>query len=218
MTTPTFKNLWPTRLMEIALPGHDQANPVLADHIESLDLQKSQMTTDYLTDNLFDEQHPAIQWLKQSAQRAVADYAQNLGIDYGLDFAIQAWANVNRMGDYHNLHNHPHAWLSGTYYVMVPEQDTLPAGRDDRTPNCISFYDPRPQANMNAIRGMDKLIQNIGSSQRRANYCCGPHSCITWYTRIYLTKHVFQSASMSCFVGKMSTCQTSTQEIAQEIA
>ena len=48
--------------MEIALPGHDQANPVLADHIESLDLQKAQMTTDYLTDNLFDEQHPAIQW------------------------------------------------------------------------------------------------------------------------------------------------------------
>ena len=91
---------------------HDQADPVLADYIEKLDLQKAQMTTDYLSDDLFDDQHPAIQWLKQSVQRAVVDYAQHLGIDYSVDFAIQAWANVNQMGDYHNLHNHPHAWLS----------------------------------------------------------------------------------------------------------
>lgn len=111
------------------------------------------MTTDYLGDNLFDDQHPVVQWLNQSVKRAVLDYAQNLGIDYSLNFAVQAWANVNRMGDYHNLHNHPHAWLSGTYYVLMPEHDTLPSGRDDRTPNCISFFDPRPQANMTAIRG-----------------------------------------------------------------
>ena len=153
MTTPTFTNLWPTQFMEIVLPGHDQANSILADHIEKLDIQRAQMTTDYLSDNLFDDQHPVVQWLSQSVQRAVLDYAQNLGIDYSLDFAVQAWANVNRMGDYHNLHNHPHAWLSGTYYVLIPEHDTLPSGRDDRTPNCISFFDPRPQANMTAICG-----------------------------------------------------------------
>ena len=120
MTQPTFTNLWPTQFMEIMLPGHDQANPILVDHIETLDLQKAQMTTDYRSENLFDEQHPVVQWLKQSVQRAVVDYAQHSGIDYSLDFAIQAWANINRMGDYHNLHNHPHTWLSGTYYVMVP--------------------------------------------------------------------------------------------------
>ena len=56
-----------------------------------------------------------IQWLTPSVKRAVLDYTQNLGIDYSLDFAVQAWANVNRMGDYHSLHNHPHARLSGTY-------------------------------------------------------------------------------------------------------
>ena len=115
------------------------------------------MTTDYLSDNLFDDQHPVVQWLNQSVQRAVLDYAQNLGI-VDLDFAVQAWANVNRMGDYHNLHNHPHAWLSGTYYVLIPEHDTLPSGRDDRTPNCISFFDPRPQANMTAIVGTARSI------------------------------------------------------------
>ena len=71
MTHPTFTNLWPTQFMEIMLPGHDQANPILIDHIETLDRQKAQMTTDYRSENLFDEQHPVVQWLKQSVQRAV---------------------------------------------------------------------------------------------------------------------------------------------------
>ena len=60
------------------------------------------MTTDYLSNNLFDDQNPVVQLLTQSRQHAVDRYAENLGIDYGLDFAVQAWANMNRMGDYHN--------------------------------------------------------------------------------------------------------------------
>jgi len=45
--------------------------------------------------------------------------------------------------------------LSGTYYVAVPQQPDRGAlpGRADRTPGAISFYDPRPQANMTAIKG-----------------------------------------------------------------
>jgi len=126
---------------------------VLAEWIELKDATADQMTTDYLDQNLFSEQHPAIQWLHQSCQRATLDYATQLGIDYPLEFTIQAWPNINRLGDYHGLHNHPHAWLSGTYYIQVPDMEMVPAGRADRTPNCISFFDPRPQANMNAIRG-----------------------------------------------------------------
>ena len=155
MSNPTaeFKTLWPTRFMQISLPGHEQANAVLIEHLDRLDSKKDQLTTDYLSDNLFNDGHPAVDWLKQSVQRAVVDYAKADGVNYDLDFGLQAWPNINRMGDYHNLHNHPHAWLSGTYYVSVPEHETLPLGRDDRTPNCISFFDPRPQANMTAIRG-----------------------------------------------------------------
>ena len=75
---------------------------------------------------------------------------------------MQDWANINRFGDYHDLHNHPHAYLSGTYYVSVPAQPgrrELP-GRADRTPGAISFYDPRPQANMTAIKG-DPQIEAV---------------------------------------------------------
>lgn len=150
---PEFKALWPTQLMSVELPGSAQANQVLSEWIELKDAESSQMTTDYLSHNLFSESHPAIQWLNQSCQRATVDYAHALGIDYALDFKIQAWANINRLGDYHGLHNHPHAWASGTYYIQVPEMETVPEGRSDRTPNCISFFDPRPQANMNAIAG-----------------------------------------------------------------
>jgi uncharacterized protein (TIGR02466 family) len=59
---------------------------------------------------------------------------------------------VNQFGDYHDLHNHPHSYLSGTYYVSVPQAQEVLPGRDDRRPGAISFYDPRPQANMNAVR------------------------------------------------------------------
>jgi uncharacterized protein (TIGR02466 family) len=72
---------------------------------------------------------------------------------YDLDWRLQAWPNVNRFGDYHNLHNHPHSWASGTYYVRVPSGEAPAEGRSDRNPNAISFFDPRPQANMLAIRG-----------------------------------------------------------------
>ena len=84
---------------------------------------------------------------------SINDYAKNLGIDYEMDWHVQAWPNVNRFGDYHNLHNHPHSWLSGTYYVQVPTDTGEHEGRSDLNPGAISFFDPRAQANMLAVKG-----------------------------------------------------------------
>ncbi len=151
--TPNFATLWPTTIMQLRLPGADQANPLIAGLIEKLDTARGDMTADYLDGNLLEHEHPAVGWLKSCFDRAVLDYARGTGVDHDLDWTIQAWPNVNRFGDYHNLHNHPHSWLSGTYYVAVPPQEALPQGRSDRNPNAISFFDPRPQANMLAIRG-----------------------------------------------------------------
>ncbi len=151
--SPQFARLWPTTIMRLKLPGADQANPLIAALMEDLDAGSDDMTADYLAGNLLAHEHPAIGWLKTCFDRAVLDYARGTGVDHDLDWSIQAWPNVNRFGDYHNLHNHPHSWLSGTYYVSVPDDETLPAGRSDRNPNAISFFDPRPQANMLAIRG-----------------------------------------------------------------
>lgn len=150
---PEFLRLWPTHFMRHRLPGADKANPVLAEEIAALERSHADLTTDYLGSDLLERDHPAFSWLRACIDRGVADYAQDAGIDADLDWTVQAWANVNRFGDYHNLHNHPHSWLSGTYYVQVPARAKPLPGRSDRNPGAISFFDPRPQANMLAIRG-----------------------------------------------------------------
>jgi uncharacterized protein (TIGR02466 family) len=153
MTKPQFTALWPTTLMRMSLPGASQANPILAGLVETMDVQAADMTADYLGTDFLAHAHPAVAWLKSCFERAVIDYARHTGVDYPLDFRLQAWPNVNRFGDYHNLHNHPHSWLSGTYYVRVPPGGKPQGTRSDLDPNAISFFDPRPQANMLAIRG-----------------------------------------------------------------
>lgn len=156
-TGPEILRLWPTLLLRHRLPGAEAANPVLLELIAEQEAARPGMTVDYLGGNLLDGKHPALGWLRDCVNRAVIDYVRATAIDYDLGWSLQGWANVNRFGDYHNLHNHPHAWLSGTYYVAVPEPSEealaeLP-GRSDRTPGAISFFDPRPQANMNAVKG-----------------------------------------------------------------
>ena len=148
-----FLELWPTTLLQRSLPGHEQANPALAAVIEQLESANSELTTDYLADNLLTHEHPALQWLKECVNKTAVDYLQRQGLDYPVDWTLHGWANINRFGDYHDLHNHPHSYLSGTYYVAVPTQKAEAGRRNDLTPGAISFYDPRPQANMTAIRG-----------------------------------------------------------------
>lgn len=151
--TPQVLRLWPTQMLRHRLPGAAAANPVLLEVIEGLETKDAQLTTNYLDDNLFEIDQPAIGWLRECVNRTVIDYIRATEIDYELSWAVQGWANINRFGDYHNLHNHPRAWLSGTYYVKTPEQPRERAGRDDLNPGAISFFDPRPQANMLAVRG-----------------------------------------------------------------
>ena len=142
--SPEFTALWPTTLMRHTLPGADAANPILAQLIEEMDGQSADMTADYLGGNLFAHPHPALGWLKSCLDRAVLDYARHIGIAYDLDWRLQAWPNLNRFGDYHNLHNHPHSWASGTYYARVPSGEAPAGGRSDRDPNAIDVLEVEP--------------------------------------------------------------------------
>ena len=156
MTSETgaeFTRLWPTLFMSLPLPGAEAANPVLSQLFLAQDAQTDALTERYLEQNLLDMPHPAVGWLRQCFARAVLDYASEAGCDYQPEFDIQGWVNINRRGDYHNLHNHPHSWLSGTYYVAMPDQSAATGQRSDLNPGAISFFDPRAQANMTAVRG-----------------------------------------------------------------
>jgi len=147
-----FKTLWPTIFLQRSLPGHEAADCVLLKTVMGQDAEQADMTTDYLSGNLFTLEDPALQWLKGCVNKTVIDYFRHLGMDYPINWSVQAWANINRLGDYHDAHNHPHAYLSGTYYVRVPEPGGEIGTRKDLRSGCITFYDPRGAVNMAAIK------------------------------------------------------------------
>ncbi len=148
-----FTQLWPTLFLQRQMPSADIANQALLQFLMAQDELQAQMTTDYRQQNLFEQTHPAIQWLHQCINKTIADYLSKSGVSVSIQWQLQGWANINRKGDYHSLHNHPHSYLSGTYYVTMPEQPVSDRQRDDISPGDISFFDPRPQANMSAIAG-----------------------------------------------------------------
>ena len=154
---PTFLNLWPTMFMKLSLPGHENANSVIAELVLSKNSERESMTENYIEENILEIDHPAIFWLKQCIDRGIRDYANKSNINYELQWNIHGWGNVNMKGDYHNLHNHPHSWLSGTYYINIPDQSNADVFRNDLNPAAISFFDPRPQANMNSIKNDNQV-------------------------------------------------------------
>ncbi len=148
-----FITLWPTVVLNRMLPGHDGANRALEALILERYRSRSDLTTDYLHENLLTLEHPAIGWLRECINITVQGYFRHLGMNYSIHWALHGWANVNRFADYHDYHNHPRAYLSGTYYVRVPtDVEKLDTRRDVR-PGCITLYDPRGAVNMTAIKG-----------------------------------------------------------------
>ncbi len=148
-----FRLLWPLLFLERTLPGHEYANIELERLILEQECGNEHLTTDYLAGNLLTLENPAISWLTQCIQKTAVDYCRRAGMDYEIRWSLQGWANVNRLGDYHDPHNHPYAYLSGTYYVRVPESRAADLrNRSDVRPGCITFYDPRGAVNMTAIK------------------------------------------------------------------
>ena len=91
MATPDnegFLQLWPTTLVQRILPGHEGANVALAEYIDRLEAANSDLTTDYLADNFMAHEHPAVQWLKECANKTVVDYLQRQGLDYAINWSL----------------------------------------------------------------------------------------------------------------------------------
>ncbi len=72
--------------------------------------------------------------LVQQAARAALDF---LKIKYNGIEITGCWANINPFGGQNSPHLHPNNFLSGVYYVALPDD----VGQ-------ITFGDPRPQAQM----------------------------------------------------------------------
>ena len=148
-----FVELWPTLFLQVRLDDAAAHNRHLAEIIREMDRRHRDITSDYLEADLLEADQPSINWLRESINGCAIAYFRRIGLDYALDWTLQAWPNLNRFGDYHDYHNHPRSYLSGTYYVKVPAgTEKLKLRRDVRS-GCISFYDPRYSVNMTSIKG-----------------------------------------------------------------
>ena len=145
--------LWPTILVRRHLPDHGAHEADLIKLVRDLERENRALTTEYLGSAFFTREEPPVRWLKTSIDETVIDYFKWLGLSYPVNWTVQGWPNVNRFGDYHDYHNHPHAYLSGTYYLKMPKSREKLETRGDVRPGAITFYDPRYGANMTAIKG-----------------------------------------------------------------
>jgi uncharacterized protein (TIGR02466 family) len=93
---------------------------------------------------------PALVTLKRHIASAVQHYAKLLIAQEcarppaQLQFDSWGWGVILRAGNWQGHHVHPDAHISGVYYIAAPPA-ALAEGRDAGK---ISFFDPRPRANM----------------------------------------------------------------------
>jgi uncharacterized protein (TIGR02466 family) len=157
-----FIALYPTTLMKRRLPGMEDANPQLAAMICAMEVGgqnniagKStkggcQTGEDLLSTAHAQANHPALFALKRHIGAAIQDYAgvlirQECALTpQRMNFTLWGWGVILRAGNWQGQHVHPGANISGVYYVCAP-----PAALDETNEDGkISFYDPRPRANM----------------------------------------------------------------------
>lgn len=147
-----FLDLFPTKMVRAELDDFEAPTQDLIKLIREMEKANKGLTTDYRENNPLEYDREGPNWLRAQINQTVIAYLQSIGIDYSVNWQIHAWANINRAGDYHDPHNHPHAYLSGTYYLKIPGEGAKKRQRSDVRPNAITFYDPRTGFNMSSIR------------------------------------------------------------------
>jgi uncharacterized protein (TIGR02466 family) len=91
--------------------------------------------------------------LVELAARGVARFLQ---VDQYPMTITGCWANINPPGAYHPTHNHPNNYLSGVYYVAVPQSGSR-----------IVFQDPRPFMIMPRPRQYTRITANAADAESR---------------------------------------------------
>ena len=141
--------LWPTFLIRRTFTDCEAPNRALITLVEAMERDTDQLTASHWHDGtLFEVEDDAIRWLHRGIDETIQGYFDKVGMSYGLGWKIGAWPNINRIGDYHAPHNHAWSYLSGTYYVKVPESPGGAAPPGLASSGGISFYDPRTAVSM----------------------------------------------------------------------
>jgi uncharacterized protein (TIGR02466 family) len=141
----TVRSLFPTLLYEAALEDADLLAE-LAHSIRSLarddaagiawsrDKNYSGYTS-YASLNDLPRRDPSIAELARRLNRHAAKFAAELGFDLTRKPSLDSlWVNLLKAGGHHSGHIHPHAILSGTFYVEVPASSGPIRFEDPRLP------------------------------------------------------------------------------------
>ncbi len=174
---------WVTALVKRRLPAHEQPNRELIAVIDELERENPNLTTDFNFNQFRSYNPPALEWLLSNINRCLTEYFKQLGMDYPISWKIALWPNINRFGDYHSPHNHPWCYLSGTYYVQVPEPDAEQGGNHALNSGCISFYDPR-----SASKDLD-FLPSGSPAARVYTIRPVPGALLMWPSSVYHSVH-----------------------------
>ena len=162
-------DLWPVKFYQRSLSAIKEPNRALLKIIQDLDKSNCNVTTEYRDHNILNIDTLGTNWLRSEVNNSV--------IDYPVNWQIHAWSNINKKGDYHDTHNHPHSYMSGTYYLKVPDLTKKLPNRSDARPNHITFYDPRSGINMNSINkdpyiNPEYTMTELGKQLKMAKATC----------------------------------------------
>ena len=157
--------IYPTTLLNRHIAGMTETNRQLVDllhHMEATGQNEAQGTSTkggfQTLENLLAGDHPqannpALLTLKQHIAQGIEDYI-GLLVEQECTrpparvmFQTWGWGVVLRAGNWQGHHVHPNANISGVYYISAPPVTLERDGEAGK----ISFYDPRPRANMNQI-------------------------------------------------------------------
>lgn len=142
-STPILQTTWPdatmhnSRLKQMILAAHEKEPGV------KISNRGGWQSRDDLMDWPGESIAALKNWVRSCVNHVHSTYSPDAYDEYmakegkNLSIRYQAWANVNRRGDWNSTHNHPNCHWSGVYYVQVP------ADSGD-----IGFLDPRPAINM----------------------------------------------------------------------
>ena len=149
MSTPTLRPLFVTQVYEATLantPGFNAFNAALADAVRSLAVEdhagrawckahRYPGYTSYGSLNDLPQRMPEFADLKRHLDRHAVAYARALNFDLARKPRLDnLWVNILKPGGGHSGHIHPHAFLSGTVYVEVPDGASALKLEDPRLP------------------------------------------------------------------------------------
>lgn len=144
-------SLFATPLARIQIPNAAEINPGLEKAIlerENIDRggKRSNIGGWQSGDNLVDWPEPEITELVDSMRCAVLNMVSLITRVTRFEASVNlvAWANINRSGNFNQVHTHPQNHWSGVYYVQSGE-----FGSDEIAgPGQLQIHDPRERADM----------------------------------------------------------------------